>query len=219
MAQLPLPLLPFWTAPFTITDAEGFRPNTGGTLTFYEYTEGTPTDLLDTYSDQTGDTVNTNPLIINSAGYPTSTGVEVPIFLQRTGYTVVMKDADGVTLRTLRYVADAASVAQAQASAILATATYVPTLPYVVTDTDEAIYVTATAAGSVFLPATRDRTLVVKNLCGFIITLVPSGAATIENQADYPLPVQFGGNKYPTYQLDLNADATNWQVTSGVVAA
>jgi hypothetical protein len=143
--------------------------------------------------------------------------VEIPtVYILPTGYTIVLKRADGTTVRTFSYVSDAASVILAQESARLATATYVSSLPYVVTDTDEAIYVTAVAPGSLFLPATRDRALVVKNTSNVIVTLVPNGASTIELQPDYDLPVQTGSNHFPTYVMDLNAGGTNWQITAGL---
>lgn len=201
---LPLPLLPFWTAPFTIVDADGFRPNISGSLTFYEYTEGTPTTLLDTYSDQTGDTVNTNPLIINSAGYPTSSGVEVPIFIQNTGYTVVMKDADGATLRTLRFVEDVGATFLAQTSVIQTQGTTATNSPYLVTADDNLVQINFGSSGTVQLPAAADRQglpLVVKNLSGFTQSVMPQSGETIDgNTSAYVLPVQANPN-YPTITL------------------
>jgi hypothetical protein len=74
---------------FQFVDSNG-RPYAGGSLTFYESGTSTP---LDTYSDVALSTPNTNPIILNSAGWP-----ETDIFLQNRLYRVILKDVNGNTI-------------------------------------------------------------------------------------------------------------------------
>jgi hypothetical protein len=74
---------------FQFVDSNG-RPYAGGSLTFYESGTSTP---LDTYSDVALSTPNTNPVALNSAGWP-----ETNIFLQNVLYRVVLKDSSGNTI-------------------------------------------------------------------------------------------------------------------------
>ncbi len=64
----------------------------GGKLYFYASGTSTP---LDTYSNEGLSVVNTNPVILNSAGRP-----DVDIFLQNLAYKVVLKDASDNTIWT-----------------------------------------------------------------------------------------------------------------------
>ncbi len=59
----------------------------GGSLTFYITNTTTP---LDTYTDSALSVANANPVVLNSAGYPSTA-----IFLQNRRYTVVLKDSSG----------------------------------------------------------------------------------------------------------------------------
>jgi len=70
-------------------------PLVGGKL--YTYAAGTTTPLA-SYTDHTGITANTNPVILDSAG-------EADVWLpETTAYKYVLKDADDVTLFTVDYV-------------------------------------------------------------------------------------------------------------------
>ncbi len=70
-------------------------PLVGGKL--YTYAAGTTTPLA-SYTDHTGVTANTNPVILDSAG-------EADVWLpETTAYKYVLKDADDVLLFTVDYV-------------------------------------------------------------------------------------------------------------------
>lgn len=78
-ARLPSPF-PHWV------NSAG-APYAGGFLYFYLSGTDTP---LDSYSDATLSTLNTNPVVLNSAGRPS-----VAIFLKNQLYKVVLKDSAG----------------------------------------------------------------------------------------------------------------------------
>jgi hypothetical protein len=59
----------------------------GGTLSFYVSGTSTP---LDTYTDSALSVANANPVVLNSAGFPSTA-----IFLQNRPYRVVLKDSSG----------------------------------------------------------------------------------------------------------------------------
>jgi hypothetical protein len=81
-------LAPF--GPFRALDGEG-DPLSGGKL--YAYEAGTST-LKDTYTDASGDTANTNPVILDSEGYAN-------VWLGSGAYKLVLKDSTDVTLWTI----------------------------------------------------------------------------------------------------------------------
>lgn len=70
---------------FRVLDSNG-APLNGGKV--YTYASGTASPL-DTFTDYTGDTANTNPVILNAAG-------EANIWYANAFYTLVVFDADGV---------------------------------------------------------------------------------------------------------------------------
>lgn len=65
----------------------------------YTYSSGTTTPLA-TYTDATGLTPNTNPIVLNAAGYPqTSIGAQVSIWLSPTAvYRIVLQNAAHVPI-------------------------------------------------------------------------------------------------------------------------
>ena len=70
-------------------------PLVGGKL--YTYAAGTTTPLA-TYTDHTGNTENTNPVILDSNG-------EAEVWIPNTtNYKYILKDADDVTLYTVDYI-------------------------------------------------------------------------------------------------------------------
>jgi hypothetical protein len=90
-------------------DANG-DPLTGGQIETYIAGSSTP---LATFTDDTGSTPQSNPIILNSLGYPTLGAVWL------TGgqsYKFVIKDAMGVTLRTIDNISGVndASVSQSE---------------------------------------------------------------------------------------------------------
>jgi hypothetical protein len=76
-------------------------PLVGGKL--YTYAAGTTTPIA-TYTDHTGNTSNTNPVILDSAGQANVWLVDT------TAYKYVLKDADDVLLFTVDYVSVPVSV-------------------------------------------------------------------------------------------------------------
>lgn len=86
-------LLPDLYNPFLgVTGAYAGLPLAGGSL--YSYAAGTSTPLA-TYTDATGGTANTNPVVLNAAGY-------APVWLGQSAYKFVLYDANGV----LQYTVD-----------------------------------------------------------------------------------------------------------------
>ena len=78
----PTPFLQF-------TDANG-SPLSGGKL--YTYAAGTTTPLA-TYTDSTGGSSNTNPVILDSRG-------QAAVWLSSSAYKFVLKDSTDVTIKT-----------------------------------------------------------------------------------------------------------------------
>jgi hypothetical protein len=76
---------------FQFADSSG-RPYAGGSLTFSATGTSTPRD---TYSDASLSTPNTNPVVLNSAGWPA-----VDIYLQNLPYRVVLRDSAGNAIWT-----------------------------------------------------------------------------------------------------------------------
>lgn len=84
-------------------DANG-DPLSGGTITFYFAGTTTPQAA---YSNSSRITPTSNPLTLDSTGRPTT-----PIFLSpQASYKVVLKDAGGVTIRSIDNVSDVAYIA------------------------------------------------------------------------------------------------------------
>ena len=92
-----------------IIDANG-DPLTGGQIETYLAGSTTPTA---TYTDDTGGTPQSNPIILNSLGYPTLGAVWLTGGIS---YKFVIKDADGATLRTIDDISgiNDASVSQSE---------------------------------------------------------------------------------------------------------
>jgi hypothetical protein len=76
----------------------------GDKLLFYASGSTSP---LDTFSNEGLTIANSNPVILNSAGFP-----DVAIFLQNRPYKVVLKDSNDITITTVEpyYVTDLKSV-------------------------------------------------------------------------------------------------------------
>ncbi|QIM51629.1 hypothetical protein [Hydrogenophaga crocea] len=103
-----------------IFDANG-DPLTGGKIETYLAGSSTPAA---TYVDDTGSTPQSNPIILNSLGYPTLG----PIWLTGgVSYKFVIKDASNVTLRTIDDISGVndASVSQSEWVASGFTPTYI----------------------------------------------------------------------------------------------
>lgn len=68
-------------------------PLSGGMV--WTYAAGTSTPLA-TYTDSTGNTPNTNPVILDSAGFPSNAGTRVGIWFGPQKYKLVVQDQNGV---------------------------------------------------------------------------------------------------------------------------
>ncbi len=72
-------------------------PLNGGSLQFYSPSTTTPKN---TYTDSTKATPNANPVILDSAGRPTSSGTPINIYLDGS-YKIVVSDSASNTIRTV----------------------------------------------------------------------------------------------------------------------
>jgi hypothetical protein len=66
----------------------------------YSYSAGTSTPLA-TYTSSTGGAQNTNPIVLNAYGRPSNGVTETGIWLGSNSYKFILKDADGVTIKTV----------------------------------------------------------------------------------------------------------------------
>lgn len=65
----------------------------------YTYAAGTTTPLV-SYTDSTGVTPNADPVVLDSNGYPSSSGTKVCVCLGPSAYKLVLKTSAGVTIWT-----------------------------------------------------------------------------------------------------------------------
>lgn len=91
-----------WIDP-QFSDSNG-APLSGGSLTFYA--AGT-TFLTSAFSDSTRSTALANPLTLDSSGRAATN-----IYLSAASYKIVVKDANGITIRTADNITDTAYLAQ-----------------------------------------------------------------------------------------------------------
>jgi hypothetical protein len=82
-------------------DSSG-NPLSGGKIYFYTANSSTPQD---TYTTSVGDVANANPVVLDSAGYPSNGSSVVEIWLTAgVSYKAVLKNAAGTTLWTRDYI-------------------------------------------------------------------------------------------------------------------
>jgi hypothetical protein len=80
----------------------------------YTYAAGSTTPLA-TYSDYTLTTANPTTITLNTAGRPSVSGVEVPIYLGPSNYKFILKSTTGSTIWTQDNITTAASLTQISA--------------------------------------------------------------------------------------------------------
>lgn len=83
-----------------------FLSNAGAVLAngfLYTYAAGTD-DALATYSDEDGTVENANPILLNSAGRPWNSTVEVNVYLLPRDYKFVLKNSVGTTIWTADHI-------------------------------------------------------------------------------------------------------------------
>jgi len=176
MALFPGALLPNVKPQFF--DEDG-NPVAGGFLYFYEAGTSTP---IDTFSDVdlTPGQENSNPIELDASGYSATS-----IFLQPTGYKVVLTDADAVELWSVDDVEDIGQTFASNFGTILAEGSTEVTSGYDVLTTDRLVTVDSTGGASpclINLPPAADYTqmLTIKNLGNVPLAVLPNGADTID---------------------------------------
>lgn len=146
-----------------------------GSLTFY--TAGTTT-LQDTFndSDLAPGHENTNPVVLDAAGRSAT-----PIYLSATGYKVVAKDADGVTLWT-RDEIEGWNVFPSTWGTLLGTGVTYTDGDTILTTTRLALVDSSAGSTTVYLSPASDMTqpLTVKNRGTNTVTVTVDGTDTIE---------------------------------------
>lgn len=178
-------LLP-WVKP-QFFDDDG-NPVSGGFLFFYVAGTTTPLDTFST-SGLTEGTENTNPIELDDAGRS-----ENSIYLQPTGYKVILQDADGEQLWSVDDVEDVGQVFAANFGTIQSEGGSDVTSGYQILVTDRLVTVDSTGGADpclIYLPVAADATqmLTVKNMGTVAIELTPNGADTIDgNNTAFDIP-------------------------------
>ena len=154
-------------------------PYAGGKL--YAYIAGTSTPL-DTYSDSTLTTPNTNPIILDADGRLGA------VYLSATGYKFQLDDANDVTIFTADNCSDPAAVFVNSLGVELATGSRDVTSGYTITATDLCITVDSTGGASpcvINLPASSSRGLpvAIQNRGTEALAVTPNGSDTINGLA------------------------------------
>lgn len=219
---LPLALLPYLTPPFLKLDGSGvYVPNDGGKIYSYLTNLSTPQSL---YTDSGASVAYSNPIILDSDGYPSSES----IFVLPNGYGIVIKDSANVTLKTFTFIEDVGATFLNQLGVIQTTGTTATgTGPYtVVAATDNFVKVnTATTPYVVQLPAATSRPLgttgnglplVIKNISASVsVRVTPAGSDTLESiAAYYTLPAAVSP-LMPTVTL-VSDGVSGWWITGGI---
>jgi hypothetical protein len=156
-----------------LLDGDGV-PYPGALL--YTYAAGTDTEQA-TYSDSDLTTPNTNPIEADADGR------FGPIYFLPTGYKVVAKDADDVTVYTQDNVSFPGDIfAENFGDAMTADAALSETSGYTVTASNLFVTVASSGATTLNLPAvaTRTQPVCIKNVGGGTVVVTPNGSDTIE---------------------------------------
>ncbi len=210
MSTQPLGLLPFISMPVTKIDTDGnLVPNAGGFIYSYETDLSTPKALM---SNASGTLVPfSNPITLSADGWAAT----APIYVLPGGYSIVIKDSDGVTLKTISFLEDIGATQFGALGNFQASGTIATSSPYTVPDSDNLVIVnSATDPFIVQLPAVASRTkqLAVKNISAVEVRVTPNGAEEIDAIAAYvALPAK---GSPPVPGLVLLPSATAWWITS-----
>jgi hypothetical protein len=172
-------LLPWITRQFF--DANGV-PLSLGTLTFYEAGTTTP---LDTFSDanNTPGQENPNPMTLDASGY-----TQTQVFLQPTGYDVLVHDADGNEIAEYENIEDVGQVFATNFGIIQTEGSTNVTSGYTVLVTDRLVTVDSTGGADpcvINLPPSADanQMVTIKNLGNIALAVTPDGAETVDSVA------------------------------------
>ncbi len=214
MSTQPLALLPYVTPPFLKIDTDGnLVPNAGGFIYSFETDLTTPKAL---YTNASGTLVAfSNPIVLGADGWPAT----APIYVLTGGYSIVIKDSDGNTLKTISFLEDIGATQFGALGNFQASGTIATSSPYTVPDSDNLVIVnSATDPFIVQLPAVASRTkqLEVKNISAVEVRVTPNGAEEIDAIAAYvALPAK---GSPPVPGLVLLPSATAWWIigTSGL---
>ncbi|HEX2594702.1 MAG TPA: hypothetical protein VHL34_24580 [Rhizomicrobium sp.] len=207
---LPLAMLPWTERRFLKVTDDGLVPNAGGFVYFYE--TGSPETPLSTYKDQNSDDANTNPIELDADGR-----TPFPVFIQATGYRVVVTDSDDIELYSEEFVEDIGQTFLAQSAVIQSQGSTATSSPYTVATTDNTVLVNSADVTFVLqLPtcASRGTPLVIKNMSSVsTVRVTPSGAETIDGVASYYSLATSSTPNFPT--ITLNSDGvSNWIIAS-----
>src|SRR5580765_5756102 len=214
MSTQPLALLPYVTPPFLKIDTDGnLVPNAGGFIYSFETDLTTPKAL---WTNASGTLVAFgNPIVISADGWPAT----APIYVQTGGYSIVIKDSDSVTLKTISFLEDIGATQFGSLGNFQASGTIATSSPYTVPASDNLVIVnSATDPFIVQLPAvaTRTKQLEVKNISAVEVRVTPNGAEEIDAISAYvALPAK---GSPPVPGLVLLPSATAWWIigTSGL---
>lgn len=173
-------------------------PLNGGTMTFYQTST---TTKLDTYSDTSLSTANSNPITLDSSGR-----LPVDVFGKVENYRAILKDSDGNTIFDADPVVD---VDTTPAAGVLT-----KTGDYTVTTADEGKTIAADATSAAFtitLPAAStagdgfDIFIVKSDSSTNAVTLDGDGSETINGSTTYTLSNQYDA-------VHLQSDSSEWFV-------
>lgn len=213
--SVPLSILAY---PLQLTDADG-NPLAGGKVTFKA--AGT-TDNADTFGDCQGDSTNTNPVILDSAG-------AAAVFLAPILYDISVTDADDVSQPHLdrEGVGNPGQIFASSSGTVASEGSKNVDSGYTVLSTDNLVTVSNasnTNPAVINLPAASSRVaggtttglaLTIKNLGVFPLNITPNGSDAIENDTvAYSIPAATLP-LIPT--LTLVSDGTSaWWVVGGI---
>ena len=177
--------------PFRAFDSTG-APLAGGKL--YSYEAGTTTPK-DTYTDESGDTANANPVILDAEGYAN-------VWLGEGFYKLVLTDANDVEQWTIDDVAGSVSNAFASQVLTVSTNTNITTVYRNV-----ALICTASLTLTLLPAATADNGffIIVKNASAGDVTIVPNGSETIDGASSLIIN--------PNNSAVIMCDGTAWYST------
>lgn len=186
------------------------HPVSLGSLTFLVTGTVTPKD---TYTTSERTTANANPLSLDAAGRCT-------FFLTSGGYDVVLKDANGTSIKTFLGVEDIGLTFLEGLGNTFAEGARNVTSPYSVLDTDNLVTVDSSAgAVTVNLPLAATRStanngnglpLTIKNMGANTVAVTRSGADTLEGSLTVVTLPAAASPTFPSVRLVSDGVATWW---------
>lgn len=216
MAAIPPGALINWIEQRCLKLVDGILvPNAAGTLTFLA-TDGVTPKVTYSDPDLEEDHENVNPIELDSDGRP-----PVNIYLDRGGYTVIVKDSDDVELYTVNIEDTAGTFLSALAAMMSEGSLDVPD-GYEILVTDKLVTTDPNEVAdpmAVILPDVATWTgppLTIKNLSASVCEVTPHGGQDIETldaDATWDLPAA-ADDVNPTIVLIPKEDETGWWIQS-----